>query len=374
MDTIAFYVHETGLLKYFIEPICSFLFYNYKIIVFHLGKRDSKTPLRSAYYELIDVGDISVKEIGALIEKHNPKAVVFLGFVSIFELLMLRIVKKNNHKAIYLQHGIFSKNTISFPFQRIINSFSEVLRRNLYFLGCYFSFILYSNQIKKECVIFYNCLRRKKYNDTRFDKAIFFSKHGYSNINPSFGYNEEDVFLSGYPLAFSNDEFETYTNVALKKCTHSKKAIYIHQPFIADGLVKWSYEDEKVFILSIANDLELSGLKLEVLLHPRESFKNYENKYKGTSIRIIQNIQKENYASYALAIGHYSSALLYPLFFHIPIRIMNYDTIDCHNDNIFENSIDEKNFDKYIFEYLGSGKYSFENVADTVRKVLMSLN
>ena len=54
---LVFYVHRTGLLSYFVIPICEYLLSNYHITILHLDKRNgyhyaSQAP---SFFELIDL-------------------------------------------------------------------------------------------------------------------------------------------------------------------------------------------------------------------------------------------------------------------------------------------------------------------------------
>ena len=133
MKNIVFYVHRTGLLGYFVNPICSFLKEKYDITVFHLDKRNGFSSHGNGDYKTVDLSDFSVDEIQQTLKKLAPEAVILLGFVSIYELLMLRIATDFGLKTIYLEHGIFSKDTSSLPLKKLIYKFWGTSIKNLFF-------------------------------------------------------------------------------------------------------------------------------------------------------------------------------------------------------------------------------------------------
>jgi len=375
MDTIVFYVHRTGLLNYFLSPICDYLSKDYKITVLHLDKKNGYHSDEFETFNKVDISDFSITQIKNLLADISPKAVITLGFVSIYELLILRIAKSMGFRLIYLEHGIYSKDTVSLPYSKILISFKTTLFKNIFFIKKYLAFALQSKSTMREINTLYRLLFKKEYRKLGFDKAIFFSEHGCQNINKLFNLNESNVLFSNYPLVNSNAEYEEYKKISLTNNQKNKKAIYIHQPFIKDKLVDWKYDDEKSFILNIEEETRNINLGLDLLIHPREDFKFYDDLYKDTSINILQNIEKKDYANYELAIGHYSTALLYPIFFRIPLWIVNYGNNILQSTSVFKeiNSYHCKNttnYDEFIRSFVGIGKCSFENVSDTVKSAI----
>jgi hypothetical protein len=107
------------------------------------------------------------------------------------------------------------------------------------------------------------------------------------------------------------------------------------------------------------------------LLHPRENIEFYRELYNGTDISVLQNIEKIDYAKYKLAIGHYSTALIYPIFFKIPLWILDYENINSQTTSVFRelntyHDIDLINYEEFIKLFIGTENCSFENVANTI--------
>lgn len=383
MKKIVFYVHRTGLLGYFVNPICSFLKEKYDITVFHLDKRNGYSSHGNGDYKTIDLSDFSIDEIQQTLKELAPNAVILLGFVSIYELLMLRIATDLGIKTIYLEHGIYSKETSSLPLSKIINKFWDTMTKNLFFLRQYRNFIQLSSNPKQEKQLFKQCIIKKDYCGSKFSKALFFSNYGYRQINKFFHYDERHVDFTCYPLTYDNEGFKELEALVHMPLTEKKNAILIHQPFILDRLVNWGYEAEREYFVKIATEIEKYGYKLTLLIHPRENVKKYRKLYETFNIIIKQNINKKEYKEYSLAIGHYSTALLYPVFLHIPLLIIDYgDKIKAIDSTFYPLScslpieVSEESKQKnneFIKDYIGMSECSFEHVAYVLDKNIAAL-
>lgn len=383
MRNIIFYIHRTGLLNYFVNPICSFLKDKYQITVFHLNKRNGFSSRGNGDYQTIDISDYSIEEIQQTLKNLNPKAVIMLGFISIYELLMLRITTDLKLNTIYLEHGIYSRETASLPFNKIINRFWSTFTKNLFFLRQYRKFINLSTNSKLEKNIFLQCVVKKDYRNSKFSKALFFSNYGYKHINKLFHYDDSKVNFICYPLTYDNKEFEELKQISNRSLSNNKKAILIHQPFILDGLENWGYEAEKDYFINVARSIGKFGYELTLLVHPRENIERYRNLYAKSDIKIVQNIDKKRYKDFSLAIGHYSTALLYPVFLNIPIFVIDYGkNIKAENSVFYPLSnhlpIEKipninKKYNDFCKEYIGKSKCSFENAASILAQSIETL-
>lgn len=378
MKNIIFYIHRTGLMSYFINPICRFLYKDYHITIFHLDKKNgfAYAPKESDLYDLYDLSDKSASDIQKLLKQKNPSAVILLGFISIYELLVLRICKDLRIKTIYLEHGIYSKQTGNLPFEKLITKFASTVSKNLFFVYRYFDFIVHSQNKKLEFYLFLRCVVKKEYWRTPFDKALFFAEYGYKQITSMFHYDEKKVDYICYPLAVTNKEYEEYKKIAALPLSEAKEATFIHQPFILDDLTKWSYEEERDWFVSLADELSKDGYKLSIQVHPRSDLAMYEKLYEGTGIKLMQGIKKADYKKYSLVLGHYSTALLYPIFFGIPIKLVDYPNVCRAEESTFypvscELPITDSKaviakYDAFSKEYMGTGNLSFENIAEVI--------
>lgn len=383
MDNIVFYIHRTGLLSYFVNPLCSFLKNKYRITVLHLDKRNGYASQGSGDYRTADISDYSVKEIRLTLLDLNPKAVILTGFISIYEFLMLRIATDLRMRTIYLEHGIYSKNISSLPWGKLRSNFWSTLTKNLFFLRQYKRFIELAAEPDTEMSLFRQCVMKKDYSGSKFSKALFFADYGYRKIDKLFRYDKTDVDFTCCPLVYDDREFDEFEKLARMPLTEDKKAIWIHQPFILDGLAAWGYEAERDYIVGKAKEIGKHGYRLTLLIHPRESLERYRKLYGSRGIAVEQGLSYKDYKDFSLVIGHYSTALLYPVFLRIPILIMDYgDKVKASDSTFYPLScrlpvtdlvdIDRKYAD-FRREYIGSAKCSFENVARILDKNI-SLN
>ena len=78
MKNIVFYVHRTGLLGYFVEPICSYLSNEYNITILHLDKKNNYHSNDFNLFNKIDISDYSITDIRELLKRLSPVAVINL--------------------------------------------------------------------------------------------------------------------------------------------------------------------------------------------------------------------------------------------------------------------------------------------------------
>lgn len=376
MKSLFFYIHRTALIDYFIKPICRFLPKEYKITILHLNKKNGYPDKHYDEFEMIDLSSYGYNRTKELFIKEKPVAIILPGFISIFELYMLRVASSLSVPTIFLEHGIYSRETAHLPYSKLFSShIYHIISRNLFFLCRYATFAIKSGSPRKELSLLYNALKRKDYSGSQFSHALFFARYGFEHINAYFHYPEGKYSFTGYPIANTDAEFRRYEQLATTATPPSGKAIYIHQPFIKDGLTAWSYEDEKNMLLGIAEKLKKEKLSLDIAVHPRESLPLYQKLYEGSGIAIKGNNDRQEYASYDLAIGHYSTALMYPLFFNKPLWIIDYDTIKSAESSPYApvssygkpQTIDHAQFKKIL---MGEGILSFENIADCIAKTI----
>lgn len=377
MKTLFFYVHKTDLLDYFIRPICQFLSDKYKITILHLNKKNGYTDKQYGEFEMIDISDYGYTQTKELLLKAKPESMILPGFISIFELYMLRLATSLSVPTIFLEHGIYSRETAHLPYKKLFSThLYHILSRNLYFLYRYTIFAIKSGNTSKELSVLYNALKRKDYSCTQFSHAFFFAQYGFEQINSYFHYPEGRYSFTGYPIANDNEEFNSYEQLARTTSSQkSGKAVYIHQPFIKDRLTKWTYEDEKKMLLKVAEDLKKENLSLQIAVHPRESLSLYQKLYEETDITIKEKNDKQEYAFYDLVIGHYSTALMYALFFNKPLWIIDYDTIKSTENSPYApvnsyNTSPKTNITHLKNFLIGDGYLSFENIADSIVKFI----
>lgn len=386
MKNIFFYVHRTGLLGYFINPICSILSKDFKITILHLDKRNgySYAAKTTPLYNTVDLSKKSIAEIEMLFKDLKPIVFISLGFISIYELLMLRIAKEMGVRSIFLEHGLYAKETASLPFGKLLHKFRSTVIKNVYFLRRYIEFALHSGKFINEMSIFWLCYRKKEYSLSKFDKALFFSEYGRKEIGRLFHYDEKDVDYVCYPLARTDDEYEKFRIIANSPNATIKKATFIHQPFILDGLARWSYEDERDYFVQISDMLRRYGYSLSIQLHPRSDIDTYLRLFKDTDIQLQQNMERSEFKNFSLVVGHYSTALLYPIFFKIPVMLVDYPGVCKAKDSVFypiSCKLPIEDFDSlaerykvFCDKYIGTGICSFENIARKLKETINDNN
>lgn len=325
MKTIIIYAHKTSFIQNWIEPLKDFL--NYNIIVFHINKLDKEIVPKIDNVELYDITSLSTRRIKKLIVYINPDYVLFLGYRSLMELILLRLCKHLKIKAVYLEHGLFTKDTKKLNSSRLFKDFFKTFNKYSTFLLKYLQLTLTASY--KELSYLYKCFIKNNFISNKFDKALFFSEYGFKGLNPVFQYNKEQVVFCGYPLFKDNSSIDY-------KTSDNKNILYVHQPFILNKQTSINYEEEKTFIIKIKQKLENNYKKFTILLHPRENLAIYKQIYTPNDINVIQ--KPNDYSVFldnALVIGHYSTALFYPLFFKIRTLIIDYPSIEI--DTLFSN-------------------------------------
>ena len=380
MKKIVFYIQTSTMISYFVEPIVGYLKKNYEIHLFHIDSiNDVKEPRE--FHDIIkhDIGNLSVVKTKKLIHDLNPQCIILINIYSMVELFVLRLAKELGYKTIFLQHGVFEMSAAKKKYDKLIkNTISELIKLVL-FCAKYISFIIHSNAPLKECRLFYSAFFKRDFHQTKFDKAIFFAPFWADMMNDKFGYDGEQIEYCGYPLAITNEEYITLINKKEKKLN---KAIYIHQPFIQDKLTSYTYEEEKLYICKVAKKLFRYGLRLDLPLHPGENLEYYKQMYVDEGIRVIQNIKKEEYAKYKMAIGFYSTALFIPIRLHIPIWIIDYDHIHAKDSIFYPLSVDiedestfmnDSEIEEFVTAKIGKDKGSMENIATKINDCINQL-
>lgn len=370
MEKIIFYIQTSTMISYFVVPIVQILKKNYEVHVLHIDSiNDCKEPREFQSIIKHDIGRMTPKEIMCLLDKIQPKCVILINIYSLFELLILRLAKHQGYKTIFLQHGIFELNAEKRRYDKFVKKTLTEIKKLSHFCIKYACYIAQSGDVLTECKIFHNAFIKRKYSQTKFDAAIFFSPYWAHLMNEKLGLDEKQLEYSGYPLTSTNHEFDELLVTKVRKIN---KAILIHQPFIKDKLTTFTYEDELEYMKRISKLLSSKGIEVDLLLHPREDFKLYKNMYKDSGITIIQNIEKKEYAKYQIAIGFYSTALFIPIFLHIPIWIVDYDKILAKNSIFYQLSVkmgesisyvSAREIENFIHDKIGITKCSSENIA-----------
>jgi hypothetical protein len=286
---------------------------------------------------LYDISYSSVREISQLIKNIDPISIVFLGYRSLMELILLRISKNLNVKTIYLEHGLYTKDTESLNRGNLFNNPVKTLKKYLFFLFKYFQLTLYFSF--KEIKYFRECFLKNNFRDNKFDEAIFFAEYGFQKLNPVFDYDRNNIHFCGYPL-FKDENDKIHVDKI------GSGVLYVHQPFILNNQTKIDYDNEKKYIIELKNTFSTNS-DFTLLLHPRESKNKYIELFQEENIKVVQKPNEFRvFLENRLVIGHYSTALFYPLYFKIDTIIIDYPGVVI--DPIFTDyCLYLKSIDKY---------------------------
>lgn len=379
MKNIVFYAHKVSFIQNWINPLAEFL--NCKVYVFHINSIDNERLIESDTLSFIDIAEISTRDIMERLSQIGPDAIIFLGFRSLIELLILRICKELKIKTIYLEHGLYTKDTIVLNTLGAKRNPKYVILKYANFLTKYISFLLLTPNRFKELNILIQAFFLKKYQITKFDKALFFSEHGFHRLNSLFDYDHNQIIYCGYPLFKTKSEINDLKIESKKDITNS--IIYIHQPFILNNQTSINYNEEVNYVLSLKNILENKYEKFYLLLHPRESLSKYIELYKDSGVEVIQKPNDYRiFLNKDLVIGHYSTALLYSLYFRKETIIINYpgieiDTLfseyckycnDINNLETYINSFDE--IKTKPIKYLIGEENNYEHISRNIIDII----
>lgn len=302
-----------------------------EIVIFHIASLQKQKLPAIEGIKCYDVSFCSYSEIIDIIKDERIDLWISLNFRSLFELLFQRICALEGIKSVYLEHGFFSQNTLHFKTQKAQKHIWGTINRQLNFLRKYVGLLYSTSKKSQEWRVLQHVYLKNDFNFSPFDHYFIYSQREYKLLSNIFSLDESNTSLVGYPIFSSEKNKET----ASTELTMNGEALYVHQPFILDGYATINYEQEKEYLLDLEKQLSKKYKRLIVLLHPRENLSAYKRRFADTQIIIIQS--PNNYSCFtdkSLIIGHYSTALLYALYFEKPTVILNYPTVK--NDPIFK--------------------------------------
>lgn len=328
---IAFTVYNLAFVSNWIERLMPY-WENCEIVIFHIANLQGQKEPAIEGVKSYDVSSRSYSEIIDIIEHERIDLWINFNFRSLFELFFQRICALQNIKSVYLEHGFFSKNTLHFKTQKAQKNIWETVNRQLNFWKKYIGVLYHAKKRLQEWRILQQVYFKNNFKYSPFDYYFIFSQREYSLLSNVFPLDESNTSLIGYPIFSSEKDKKEATSAGLKM---NGEVLYVHQPFILDGYATISYEEEKKYFLDLEKQLLKKYKRLIVLLHPRENLSTYIKRFADTQIDIIQ--LPNNYSCFtdkSLIIGHYSTALLYALYFEKPTIILNYPSVK--NDPIFQ--------------------------------------
>lgn len=352
--------------------------HNCEILVLHNSKMQPGKKQTEIDIDNIDVSCLTYREIKQILKKWSPDVCVLYNFRGIIDQFFIRICKALDIKTYFLAHGILSDDIVTIKkisYQRL---WLRVKRVSWQFRQ-YFSLICHSDSPMNELKIFYQVLFENNFTSNPFDKYFVYGDRCLIFLSKFYELKKgENVFTVGYPLFESEEQKEL--SASFIENTANKGVLYVHQPFILDNYAQISYEEERDFVLKLANKLLPTYDSFTIMLHPREDIKHYESLYEGTPIRIIQSPNDYRlFVGSQLVLGHYSTALLFALYFDKPTFIIDYPTLntpdifkgvfpfsDCKE---FSTPNDTDGLLKNKSFMLGEGN-SFEHISNMILKKL----
>lgn len=348
-----------------------------QLSVLHIAKLHGVEAISIEGIKLYDVSNYSFKQAEKLVKELNPDLFVFLSFRSVLELTYHRICTTNHIHKVYLEHGLFSNDTLKFRTNKLKKEFRKTFYRQFSFAKTQIGYIINSGNVWNESKLYMEVFFYKKFKIVPYDHYFLFSRRSFDNYSKLFPMEEgKNVTYIGYPI-FSDEEQKKIANV------HDGGGIlYVHQPLISDGLAKITYDEEKQWLLKISSILAPQYGTMTILLHPRANLEDYKKRYEGTGIEVTKAPNNFRlFADKSLIVGHYSTALLYGLYFEKPTVVLDYPTMN--NDSLFSEIFTfvddlEKlpicNFkvNSEMKEYMVGNYNTFEHIAHCLNNYVLS--
>jgi len=271
-----------------------------------------------------DVSRMSAREIRNLIRTYAPSLCISLNFRSLLEQLVLRVSKNEGIPTLYLEHGILNKDNEHFKNIKDVPNRLLTIKRQLVMLWKMICYSFISPSLMKSMADTFYVIKKNDFKRVPFDWYFVYGERCFSylkHIYPSAD-QEKNTKLVGYPL-FNTARDAAEANKYLQE--DKEGILYVHQPFILDGITSVSYEEEKDYIVSLQKLYSSKFGRFTILLHPRESLERYRALYKDTRIEVVLSPNDfKQFINRKLVIGHYSTALLYALYLNVLTYIIDY--------------------------------------------------
>lgn len=306
-----------------------------KVVIFHIAKLHGLNVKTLQDAELYDISGMPYVKMVSLIRMLDLDMMVFLSFRSLLELVLQRICVSNGIKQVYLEHGFFSDDTLRFRTNKLKKERGIVIKRQKFFLYLSVEHILRSDNRVKELLMFYRIYVKGDFYLSPHEHYYLFSERSFDMISKVYRLEKDNnVEFVGYPI-FLDDQQKELSKMGIST---DGGVLYVHQPLVSDGIAKISFNDEKSYLINLARNLGNRYGKFTILLHPRAVLQEYKDRYADTSIEIIQSPNDYRcFADKSLIIGHYSTALLYGLYFDKLTIVTDYPTVEIADNfkNLF---------------------------------------
>ena len=387
---IVFFVRHVSHLANHVDPYSKFILeHNFELVVLHTTSLVEKSrgggDSSGKEYKLVDISSFSYRKINELITEIAPVGIIFYNFLSLFDVLMIRIATKKNIHTLYMEHGLLNEtHSVKYSVVRLPESIMRYLTISLKYFG-----FLVSDPIgiNYELKVLIDVFLKKKHQKIKCKSAIFYSEDDFLKANKIFKYPYESVSFSGYPIFNTKAEAEI-----LVSNKDEGYVLFIHQPVIMAKLTEMSYSEEFRFIKKHADIVKSFGYKLVVQIHPRESKEMYKKGLFHDNIKVVQEKDMANIVSKcSFVIGLYSTALFYAIYLNKPIFITKYpqfkydysfyfkevgivlDDLKKLEKELMEKLYNRKiaDYGKFKERYLGTNN-SFQERVETISRVFVS--
>lgn len=320
---IVFLLYHPSSFSNWINKLSPF-FYGANIYVLHISKLHGVQPDVIDAYTAIDISYCSYKKLENILRNINPDVFVFLSFRSLLEYTINRLCVNLGIRKIYLEHGLFSVDTLNFRKNKSKKEIIKTIRRQAIYWLVQLGLVMHSKHPLLEIKLAICVYRNNEFEKASYDHYYVFSKRSFDCYKPIFNLNEKDVTYIGYPI-FNNDADKLDTDMQ----GDEKGILYVHQPLISDGIASISYEEEKRYLKMLADMLKDRYGDFTILLHPRADLYEYRERFNDVGIKIVQSPNNYKlFANKSLIIGHYSTALLYGLYFNKPTVVLDYPSTE----------------------------------------------
>lgn len=372
MKRVVFLIYHPSMLSNWVLKLQPYM-NDCEIVVLHIASLHNVVVQNPNGITLYDVGKNSYLENKRLIDKIAPVACIFLSFRSLWEFTFQRLCVSLNIPILYLEHGLFSHDTLVFRTNKMKEEIFPTLFRQMCFIRNEIGCILHSSNKPQELRLAWDVYKKGIFAKSPFEHYFLYSERSIDKLGKIYSLrNGENTTLIGYPIF--NDEKQKMT--IKSDASTNVGVLYVHQPLISDHIAQISYEEEKDWLIALKEKLSKYN-RFTILLHPRSNLKEYKERFDGTGIEIIQSPNNYKlFASSSLVVGHYSTALLYALYFNKPTIIIDYPSVG--NERTFSecfqqfHSIEELNTSEFratsddTKSYFVGEVNTYEHIANTI--------
>lgn len=113
MKNITFVLYHPSELSNWVIKLLPYM-RDCEISVLHIGHLHQIEVKSIEDAALYDISSLPYTELVSLVEKLQPCMMVFLSFRSLMELVLQRICISHGIRQVYLEHGLFSNDTLKF--------------------------------------------------------------------------------------------------------------------------------------------------------------------------------------------------------------------------------------------------------------------